>query len=1269
MQPLSLRPPDRSMLPDLFGYRKATGRSSHGTQPIVEAILHAAATVRYKLIYSYARAVDKYVQNRFVTVLASRHFAKSATSSYASTKKCSCYVSGDPHYYTYDGQVIHFMGTCKYILSTNKPGSNLTYFSVEVKNEHRGNTRVSYTRMVDLQLKGVTVRLLPRNKILVNSIKVNLPIDDYLGFSAYYSAGTITVTTKWGLFLRFDGNHWVHLNLPGRFANELIGICGDCNGIKDDFKTKAGEDVSNRKNKYTIIGDSYQVCDDSDKPEKCESQQPENNCSPTQVKSCNILSNSLFKPCVDKIGQNKLNRHLESCKFDVCAYLKQPKLQSVLCKTLESMSDECEDAGVFIDWRKTAKCEKECPLNQEYSHKTPVCQPTCVNQTPKCTKYTEGCICKSGFILSGEECVPKSECGCMNDKIYMTINEERYGPKCNSISTCNGTGHLIHKEINGCPDNSKCKISRNKEGCYCNPGYSLHNGECTQFVCDKPVDVVFLVQASAIGETQFDELKTFATDFTESFTLSLYSARMSLHTFTVHRFSFGVRNSDDPLHVQKAAKTLQYVNESTSSLYNIFYYLNKYKQTILNLRHPIKDHSAVVLFVGSNLIHETQSKNMIKTLNKAGFNIYIVAIGENANEKQLRNIIGQTNTSNLMFAKNFYELNNIKLQILKKACSVDPCKNKINPCKNGGKCINKDSTFICECTENYFGRFCAQEKKCSCYNYGLFYYQTFDGQAISFKGDCKYNMVSGKSGNTKFSVDVESERRNLVDPYYTTKRLVDVKINSITIRLLPLNRIWVNEEEFTLPVVKYEEFEAYYAVGWITVTTKWGLIVRYDGNHRITVSLPISFANKLTGICGDCNGEQDDFRTKSGRNVSSLENKDSLIADSYQVTGDSNEKCNATSVVNIKCNSTEVQRCNIIHSNIFTSCVQTLGQKLANRFFESCQSDVCSSSVSLNTDILICKSIEAFVTECERAGVPINWRGIAECPSFCAGYESYKYYATSCRNDCLNTTKCSTFSEGCTCGQNFRYSGKRCMPKNYGCGCSINDEYFMRGTYLVDSTCNNTYYCSANGKYKKYSYFCSKNGKCDFKNGKRQCVCKNGYYGSGCQHAIGRWGHFIQVWNAELKAVPWASYSVDYSHCSQLCYFNKFCKAFSSDHTRRICNIYNVDASGNFTLAFADCSSKYYYQRSSKHVVINGASLHHCEDTQTILNVKNPEDCQETCSRKGCFGTMFLKSKKVCKMVMSLKYYFRFIGNEDSYFAGMYFVFPVNKHSCEWQCG
>ena len=42
------------------------------------------------------------------------------------------------------------------------------YFAVEVKNEHRGNNRVSYTRMVDIKLELITVRLLPGNKMLVS---------------------------------------------------------------------------------------------------------------------------------------------------------------------------------------------------------------------------------------------------------------------------------------------------------------------------------------------------------------------------------------------------------------------------------------------------------------------------------------------------------------------------------------------------------------------------------------------------------------------------------------------------------------------------------------------------------------------------------------------------------------------------------------------------------------------------------------------------------------------------------------------------------------------------------------------------------------------------------------------------------------------------------------------------------------------------------------------------------------------------------------------
>ena len=80
---------------------------------------------------------------------------------------CRCSVSGDPHYRTFDGQMIHFMGICKYTMATSTKDAPY-FFAVEVKNEHRGNTRVSYTRMVDIKLSNVTIRLLPGHKMLVS---------------------------------------------------------------------------------------------------------------------------------------------------------------------------------------------------------------------------------------------------------------------------------------------------------------------------------------------------------------------------------------------------------------------------------------------------------------------------------------------------------------------------------------------------------------------------------------------------------------------------------------------------------------------------------------------------------------------------------------------------------------------------------------------------------------------------------------------------------------------------------------------------------------------------------------------------------------------------------------------------------------------------------------------------------------------------------------------------------------------------------------------
>lgn len=81
---------------------------------------------------------------------------------------CTCSATGDPHYRTYDGQMIHFMGVCKYLMTKSLTKNDPCAFSVEVKNEHRGrNRRVAYTRSVDVKIYGKVVRLAPGHKVFV----------------------------------------------------------------------------------------------------------------------------------------------------------------------------------------------------------------------------------------------------------------------------------------------------------------------------------------------------------------------------------------------------------------------------------------------------------------------------------------------------------------------------------------------------------------------------------------------------------------------------------------------------------------------------------------------------------------------------------------------------------------------------------------------------------------------------------------------------------------------------------------------------------------------------------------------------------------------------------------------------------------------------------------------------------------------------------------------------------------------------------------------
>ncbi|XP_047461425.1 IgGFc-binding protein-like [Mugil cephalus] len=391
--------------------------------------------------------------------------------------QATCMVSGSPHIVSFDGQHFDFRGTCTYeMAAVSSSQRNLESFSVVMQNSGKDQKTGSIVQLVEVKVYGYTFII---NKeyfgaVVVNGVLSNLPVTlDNNKIQLYRSGQFAVIKTDFGLKVSYDWSSIASVTVPSRYKGAMRGLCGNYNlNPKDDMQMKNGRQASTPEE----LGQSWKVASSPGCVDGCSSQCP--SCDPTQRalytgnNYCGLISDPAgpFRDCHSKVDPASF---LNDCLSDVCAHRGSGNMQ---CKTLTAYTTACQLKGVTVySWRSSQFCNAECPSNSHYELCTNTRLRSCEKPSAQCgIKCTEGCICNDGYLQSGNECVPASQCGCMYEGKYYQQGQVFYSDDlCQKECTCTSNGAVQCKQ-SACEIYERCEVVNYVRSCQ-----PLGKGVCT----------------------------------------------------------------------------------------------------------------------------------------------------------------------------------------------------------------------------------------------------------------------------------------------------------------------------------------------------------------------------------------------------------------------------------------------------------------------------------------------------------------------------------------------------------------------------------------------------------------------------------------------------------------------------------------------------------------------------------------------------------------------------------------------------------------------
>ena len=258
----------------------------------------------------------------------------------------TCSVFGDPHYKTFDGKMFDFQGRCNHVMVTDKCGDvDKETIRIEVNTMSCGEQQVTCAKEITAIIHDTKFILRRGMKKAIIEKQENSTQPDH--FKVFNFAGSyVHIVTDYGISLMWDNGTRLYVNADPKLSDSLCGLCGNFDGNEaNDFTTFQG-DVTGSS---VIFGDSWKSEDSCPLTKEifdtCKERPHRHDPSKAE---CAIIKSDKFKACHKLVNPVP---YYERCVFDVCGCDKIGDCDCV-CDAVGAYQKECQDEGVFIEWRK-----------------------------------------------------------------------------------------------------------------------------------------------------------------------------------------------------------------------------------------------------------------------------------------------------------------------------------------------------------------------------------------------------------------------------------------------------------------------------------------------------------------------------------------------------------------------------------------------------------------------------------------------------------------------------------------------------------------------------------------------------------------------------------------------------------------------------------------------------------------------------------------------------------------------------------------------------